>query len=86
LCKYVGKEYTKDGSPLTVCKQLVEQAGLTSARGRVLTIDNWYTLIQLAQYFFEKYAWTIVGMIVATDKQARAKLGLPFNKLTKGAL
>ena len=37
---YVGKTYTKDGSPLAVCKQLVEQAGLTSACGRVLTIDN----------------------------------------------
>ena len=30
--------------------------------------------------------WTIVGTIVATDKQVQAKLNLPFNKLTKGAL
>ena len=68
---YVGKEYTKDRSPLAVCTEFISKAGLSRARGRVLTTDNWYTSIALAVHLFDTYNWAHIGTIVPTDKQTR---------------
>ena len=65
---YVGKEDDSDGTTVGVCDELVNDAGLTSARGHVLHTDNYYTSVKLAKHMYENYGWTIVGTISATDK------------------
>ena len=82
---YVGKEDDSDGSAVAVCENLCVSAGLTTQRGRVLYTDNYYTSIKLARIMFEKYGWTIVGTIVATDKKSREDFDIPFLKLSNGA-
>ncbi len=86
---YVGLENSSDPSYNTataVVKRLIEDANLNSSRGRILYTDNWYTSIMLAKTLFEQYGWRFCGTQVATEKKARSKLDLPFNKLSKGAL
>ena len=52
---YVGKEDDSDGTAVGVCDQLVNDAGFTSARGRVLYTDNYYTSVKLAKHMYENY-------------------------------
>ena len=82
---YVGAQDGVDGSALAICDELVNDAGLTDCRGRVLYTDNWYTSVRLAQHMFEKYGWTTCGTIVPTDKKSRQDLDIPFLKLSNGA-
>jgi len=65
---YVGKEDDSYGTAVGVCDQLVNDAGLTSARGCILYTDNYYTSVKLAKHMYENYSWTIVGTISATEK------------------
>jgi hypothetical protein len=77
-----------DGSPNTtvgICDELAQQAGLTSAKGRVLYTDNYYTSVALARHFMDHYGWCIVGTFNASDKKSRADLDFPFLKLSRGA-
>ena len=39
---------------------------------------------KLAKHMFTKYAWTIVGTIVPTDKKLREDEDVPFLKLSNG--
>jgi len=83
---YVGKEdSTNDNSALAVCGRLVDDAGLTTNRGRVLYTDNYYTSVKLVKHMFEQYGWTIVETIVPTDKKSREDDDIPFLKLSNGA-
>jgi hypothetical protein len=76
---YVGKEdEERDNSALAVCDRLVNAAGLTGNRGRVLYTDNYYTSVKLAKHMFLKYGWTIVGTIISTDKKSREDEDIPF--------
>ena len=53
---FVGKEdEDRDNTALGVCDQLVKDVELTSARGRVLYINNYYTLVKLAKHMFLEY-------------------------------
>jgi len=79
---YVGKEdCTNDNSVLAVCDRLVDDAGLTVNRGRVLYTDNYYTSVKLVKHMFEQYGWSIVGTIVPTDKKSREDDDILFLKL-----
>jgi len=42
-------------------------------------------LVKLALLMYEKYGWTIVGTISATDKKSREDEDIPFLKLSNGA-
>ena len=53
---YVGKEDDYDGSAVGICDGLVDDAGLTKARGRVLYTDNYYTSVKLAKLMYENMA------------------------------
>ena len=64
---------------------MVKDAELTSARGRVLYTNNYYTSVKLAKHMFLEYGWTIVGTIVPTDKKSRADEDIPFLKMSNGA-
>jgi hypothetical protein len=75
---YVGKE--------TIVERLINESGLSLARGRTLFMDNWYTSVGLAKLLFEKYGWRLCGTVVPTDKVARKDEDVPFHKLLKGAL
>lgn len=66
---YVGKESDLDGTAIAIIDQLILQAGLNTARGRVLYSDNWYTSMALAIQLFCIYGWYFVGTIVPTDKK-----------------
>ena len=83
---YVGRDNTEDGTSVVVYDELITQAHLTHARGWVLMTTNWYTSLALATLLFNTYGWTLVGTINPTDKQARATIYTPFNKLSKGAV
>jgi len=86
---YLGKENihcNEDRSVLGIVDRLIVENGLTSARGRVLYTDNWYTSVDLAKHLYEKYGWTIVGTMSATDKKERKDHDIPFLKLSNGAL
>ena len=77
-----------DGSPNTtvgICDELAQQAGLTSAKGRVLYTDNYYTSVALARHFMDRYGWCIVGTFNASDKKSHSDLDFPFLKLSRGA-
>jgi hypothetical protein len=79
---------TKDGEVNTtvkICDDLVTQAELTDARGRVLYTDNYYTSMALAKHFFEKYRWTITGTFTPSDKKAKSDEDFPFRRLSRGA-
>jgi len=83
---YVGKKDDLDGTAVGVCDKLIKDAGLISARGCVLYTDNYYTSVKLAKLMYEKYRWTIVGTISATDKKSREEEDIPFLKLSNGAM
>ena len=52
---YVGKDdESKDNSALAVCDCLVDEAGLTANRGRVLYTDNYYTSVKLVKHMFKQ--------------------------------
>ena len=82
---YTGGEAKTDNTTLNVCDKLCISAGITKERGRVLYTDNYYTSVKLAKHMFEKYGWTIVGTISATDKKSRQDEDIPFLKLSNGA-
>ena len=81
---YVGKEDNLDGSAVAVCNELVVEAGLTGARGRVLYTDNYYASIKLVKHMFNNYRLTIVGTVTTTDKMCRQDEDIPFLKLSNG--
>ena len=85
---YTGKGNTDvdQSSSESIVLRLINNAGLTSAMGRVLYIDNWYTSISLAKYLYEKYKWLVNGTITPTDKKTRSGDDIPFLKLSNGAL
>ncbi len=59
---YLGSEDSmSDQSAIGVVERLVETAGLTKTRGRILYTDNWYTSISLAKILFDKYRWWFCG-------------------------
>jgi hypothetical protein len=63
------KDKKMDGTAVNVCDRLVKQAELTSPCGHSLYTDNYYTSMKLAMHLFEKYRWTMVGIVVPTDKK-----------------
>jgi len=76
---YVGKDdESKDKSALAVCDCLVDDAGLTANRDRDLYTDNYYTSVKLAKHMFDQYGWTIMGIIVPTNKESREDNDIPF--------
>ena len=85
---YVGKENqgTEDGSAIGIIDRLINGAKITSAKGRTLYTDNWYTSIDLAKHLYEKYGWTVVGTITPTAKLDRKAHDVPFVKLSNGAM
>ena len=82
---YVGKDEDEDGSAVKICDDLVHNAEITNARGRVLYTDNYYTSVKLVKHMFIKYGWSVVGTIVPTDKKSRQDEDIPFLKLSNGA-
>ena len=62
----------------------MKEAGITSARGRMLYKNNYYMSMALDEHMFNKYGWTIVGTIVQTDKKSRADNYIPFHKFSNG--
>ena len=85
---YVGKDdELKDNSALVVCDRLVDEAGLTANRDRILYIDNYYTYtsVKLVKHMLPQYGWTGVGTIVPTNKKSIEDDDIPFLKLSSGA-
>ena len=79
---YVGQEDDSDKTALVICDDLVKEAGITSARGRTLYIDNYYISMALAKNMFNKYGWTMFGTILPTDKKSRSDHDIPFLQLS----
>ena len=77
---------TVDQTAIAVVKRLITTAGLTSARGRILFTDNWYTSVQLATMLYDEYGWRFCGTITPTEKLSRQDSDVPFAKLSKGGL
>jgi hypothetical protein len=81
---YLGKS-NDDRTTLEVVDHLLKSADLTSARGRELFTDNYYTSMALAEHLFVKYGWTLCGTLTPTDKKTRTRKDVPFLKLSNGA-
>jgi hypothetical protein len=80
---YLGKA-NDDRSTLEVVDHLLKSANLTSARGRELFTDNYYTSMALAEHLFVKYGWTLCGNLTPTNKKTRTRKDVPFLKLSNG--
>ena len=48
--------------------------------------DNWYTILQLPKYLYEKYGWLFVGTVIPSDLKDRTEKIIPFRKITAGAI
>ena len=53
---YTAKLDQLDHSALEIVDNLIKEAGLVEARGRILYTDNWYTIVKLAIHSFDKYS------------------------------
>ena len=85
LKNYAGKEDNKDKTILQICDRLVKEGGLTGTKGWVLYTDNCCTSMKLAMHMFKKCNWTILVMIISTNKKSCADHDTPFLKLSNGA-
>jgi len=83
---YFGKEDDYDGTDVSVCDKLVDDVGLTIARGQILYTNNYYTSVKLAKLMYEKYGWILVGTISATEKKSRENEDIPFLKSSNSAM
>ena len=87
---YVGSDKDAPGegdwSAKSICLRLIEKAGLTGVKGRVLYTDNWYTSIELVKDLWNKYRWRFCGTMTPTDKKDRQDHDVPFLKLSNGAI
>lgn len=82
---YCGSDTDEDNSALAVVDRLLQKNHLTTARGRAVYTDNWYTTVPLARHLYEKYGMFFCGTMTPTDKKARQDLDVPFLKLSRRA-
>ena len=83
---YTGKENGASAAAIAIVDRLIHKSGLSTARGRILYTDNWYTSVDLATFLFEKYGWRFCGTIVPTKKYAPKDDDILFHKLSTGIL
>jgi hypothetical protein len=77
---------TVDQTAIAAVRCLITTTGLTSARGRILFTNNWYTSIQLPTMLYDEYGWQFCATITPTEKLPRQDRDVPFAKLSKGGL
>ena len=82
---YLIQEEYSDNTALGIFDDLVKEARLTSAIGRMLYTNNYYTSMVLDKHMFNKYRWKIVGTIVPTDKKSRADYDIIFLNFSNGS-
>ena len=79
------QEYRRNSS-LSIVNRLITEANPVGERGCILYTDNWYTIIRLARFLYEKYKWLFVGTVVFSDSKMRKENNLPFRKLSTGSI
>ena len=82
---YCGKEEEVDGGTVNIVTNWFFEVSITGQRGQVLHTNNYYTSVKLVKRIFVKYGWTIIGMILTTDKKSHQDKDIPFLKLSNGA-
>ena len=69
-----------------VVERCICYANLSQVRGRTAETDDLCTSIDLAKHLFEKYGWTLVEIMMPTEKKSCEGHDFPFLKLSKGVL
>jgi hypothetical protein len=83
---YCGTESNQDSSALGVIQCVLAKAHLATAHGRTPFTDNWYTMVELAKWLFDKHGKFFCGTQIPTTKVARQDMDLPFCMLSNGGL